>query len=404
MTEARRWGEPAGAWPVLAACVLTIVLVAGARSSFAAFLLPIEAELGLDRATLSTAGTLTQLGYGLSLPIVGRLATRFGAKRVMMISVAVMTIGGFGVSAATQAWQILLFAGVLPGMGFGGATVVPATVLLSRWFGRRLGLATGVMTSALPAGQSLFVPLATALIPVWGWRSTYVLLGLVLALVALPALGWLAAEPPHAATAASRSTSARPARAGLDVWLLAAGYFACGFTDQFVTLHLVALGVEAGVEPIVAAGFFSLLMALGIAGSVLSGRLSDTWSPRTLLSSLYLARAASLPLLLVVGPGPRLILLALFALVFGPTYIGNQAAGTRLIRDRYGVQAVGPLIGNTGLCHQIGGAAGIALGGLSVAYAGSYGPAVVAAALVALVGGLLQQLIPARAASSPAPA
>src|SRR5918992_499739 len=115
-SKAIRWGEPAGAWRALAACVLTILLVVGARSSFAAFLLPIEAELGLDRATLSAAGTLTHVAYALSLPLVGRLATRFGAKRVMMVSVAVMALGGFGVSTATDAWQILLFAGVLPGI------------------------------------------------------------------------------------------------------------------------------------------------------------------------------------------------------------------------------------------------------------------------------------------------
>ena len=395
-----RWGEPAGAWRALAACVLTILLVVGARSSFAAFLLPIEAELGLDRAMLSTAGTLTHVAYALSLPLVGHLATRFGAKRVMMLSVAVMAVGGFGVSTATQAWQILLFAGVLPGIGFGGSSVVPATVLLAHWFHRRLGLAAGVMSSAIPAGQSLFVPLAIALIPVWGWRSTYVLLGLLLAAVALPILAWLAHDPPRPSGEPRAEAAPRP-RAGLDIWMIATGYFACGLTDQFATLHLVALTIEAGVDPLAAAGLYSLLMAIGILGSVLSGPLADAVSARAMLSGLYFTRAVSLPLLLLAGPGPRLLLVGIFAVLFGLTYIANQAPGTRLVRDRYGARAVGALMGNAGFAHQIGGACGIALGGLSVAQLGGYGPAVVITAAVALVAGALQLLIPATAAPRP---
>ena len=375
--------------------------MAGARSSFAAFLLPIEAELGLDRATLSNAGTLTHVAYALSQPVVGRLAVRFGARRVMLISVVVMAIGGFGVSTASQAWQILVFAGLLPGIGFGGATVVPATVLLAGWFRRRLGLAAGVMSSALPAGQSIFVPLAVALIPVWGWRSTYVLLGLLLALVAVPALQWLAADPPRPPETERREAHPRP-RAGLDVWMLAIGYFGCGFTDQFVTLHLVALTIESSIEPLVAGVLFGVLMATGIVGSVLSGPVADRLSPRAMLGGLYFIRAATLPLLLLAESGPRLALLGVFAVLFGLTYIANQAPGTRMVRDRYGVSGVGVFMGNAGFAHQIGGACGVAIGGLSVAAFGSYAPAIVASAAVALIAAVLQQLIPSKPTTRPA--
>ena len=388
----RRWGEPVGAWAALTACVVTIVLAAGSRTSFAAFLKPIEDDLGLDRLTLSAAGALTAAGYGLVLPLAGRLANRYGARRVMMASVVVMALGGLGAAYATSAWQILLFAGLLPGIGFGGASQVPGGVLLARWFGARLGLATGVMVSALPAGMALFVPRATALIALLGWRTTYLLLGLVLAAGALPALAWLAREPAGAPRAGGPAQVGRP-RAGLDIWLIGVGYFACGFTDQFVTLHLVTLAIEQGVEPLAAAGFLSALLLFGVPGSVLSGPLADRMNPAHLLGGLYLARAVVLPLLLLAGPGAGLGALAAFALCFGLTYIANQAPGTRYVRDHYGVLAVGPLMGGVGLAHQIGGAIGIALGGLSVSLSGGYGPAVLLAAGVALVGGLAQRFV-----------
>jgi MFS family permease len=395
MNKARPWGEPGGAWWALVACVVTIVLASGTRASLAAFLRPIEADLGLDRATLSNVGALSGIAYGLALPFFGRLATRFGARPVMMASVALMAIGGLGIASVDGPLSLFVFAGLVPGIGYGGASQVPATVLLAQWFGRRLGLATGIMTAALPAGQGLFIPLAVLLIPALGWRNAYVLLGLVLAAGALPVL-WLFARRPAAPARVTVLESPAPARVGPDVWLLGIGYFGCGFTDQFVTLHLVALVTEAGVEPLVGAGFLSVLLAVGVVGSVLSGPLADAWRPHLILSGLYLSRAATLPLLLLAGPGGEAATLGVFAAIFGLTYIANQAPGARYVRDHYGVRAVGRLMGNVGLAHQVGGAAGVMTGGLSVTYAGGYGPAVLIAAGVALIAGLLQLLIEPR--------
>ncbi len=385
--------EPRAAWMTLAACVVVTILSAGTRSSFGAFLQPIEADLHLDRATLSAVGGLTVLAYGLAQPLVGVLATRVGPRWVMAASAVLMALAGFGVATADTAWQLFMFAGLLPGIGFAGASSVPATVLLARWFGKRLGLATGILSSAIPAGQGIFLPFAAVLILALGWRATYVVFGGVLLVLALPALAWLAREPP--AYDHVRPRSVAPVRTGADIWLVAAGYFGCGFTDQFVALHFIALGTSAGLDPVVAAGALSALLVIGIVGSVGSGPLADAHPPHLILAGGYLLRAVALPFLLLVGPGLGFGALAVFALLFGVTYISNQAPGSRLVRDRYGVEAVGRLTGTIGLVHQVGGAAGILVGGLSVTLGGGYGPSVLAAAGVALAAGLSQFAIPA---------
>jgi predicted MFS family arabinose efflux permease len=179
------------------------------------------------------------------------------------------------------------------------------------------------------------------------------------------------------------------------MWLVGIGFFGCGFTDQFVSLHLVALASDTGVEPLVAAGMLSLLLVIGVIGSVASGPFADRVAPKYLLAALYLMRAATLPLLLLAGPGAGLLALGAFAVLFGPTYIANQAPGARLIRDRYGVRAVGVLMGSVGLAHQVGGAVGVAIGGYSVSAFGGYGPAVAVATAIVLAGGLAQFWIPA---------
>jgi MFS family permease len=375
------------AWAALAGAVVTIVLVAGSRSALAAFIRPIEADLSLDRTVLSTAGAVSVLTYGLAQPFLGVLATRFGARQVMIGGVVLTAVSGLGMAAATQPWQLYLFAGLTPGLAFAGASSVPGTVLLAGWFGARLGLATGIMSSAIPAGQSLFVPLAAGLIPSIGWRSSAAALALGATAIALPVLVWLVREAPGGS---ERSSVAAP-RPGLDIWLLGLGYVACGFSDQFVSLHLVALASDAGLDPLVAAGLLSVLLLVGIGGSLASGPLADRFDSRWLLGGLYLSRAVSLPLLLLAPAG---LALSSFALLFGVTYIANQAPGARLVRDRYGVRSVGALMGSIGLAHQVGGAAGVSLAGLSVSSLGSYAPAVLACAAVSLLGGAAQLLIP----------
>jgi MFS family permease len=384
--------EGALAWRALIACVVTIVLAAGSRTSLAAFLRPIEADLQLDRTVLATAGALTVLTYGLAQPLVGALAARFGPRPVMVGGVLLTALGGLGIAAATQPWQLYAFAGIVPGLAFAGASSVPATVLLAGWFRRRIGLATGIMSAAIPAGQSLFVPIATALVGPLGWRNTYILLGLLVAAIGLPVLLGLMREPP--AGIAARAGGWWVGRPGLDVWLVGVGYFGCGFSDQFISIHFVALAADRGVDSLLAAGLLSALLLIAIAGSVASGPLADRLPGPYLLAGLYLTRAVACPLLLLAGPGPGIIALGLFALVFGPTYIANQAPGARLIRERYGLGAVGPLMGGVGLAHQVGGALGVMAGGVSVSVLGSYGPALGLVTLVVLVGGLAQLWIP----------
>jgi hypothetical protein len=116
--------------------------------------------------------------------------------------------------------------------------------------------------------------------------------------------------------------------------------------------------------------------------------------PGYLLGGLYLIRAVSFPLLLLTGADVAVWALGAFALLFGPTYIANQAPGARLVRDRYGLRAVGPLMGGVGLAHQVGGAIGVAAGGFSVSEFGGYGPSVVLTTVVVLIGGLAQLWIP----------
>jgi predicted MFS family arabinose efflux permease len=217
-----------------------------------------------------------------------------------------------------------------------------------------------------------------------------------------PTLLLFVRDPPLLASASDDKRDGGTPRPSLDVWLVGLGYFGCGFSDRFISIHFVALASDSGIDALLAAGLLSLLLIIGMLGSVASGPFADRMPPKYLLATLYLVRAASMPLLLLAGPGGGLVALGIFALLFGPTYIANQAPGARLVRDRYGVRALGVLMGSVGLAHQVGGSLGVAAGGFSVAELGGYAPAVVLVMLVVLIGGLAQLGIPPARAFLPA--
>lgn len=394
-------------WWVLGACLVAVLLGSGVRSSFTAFMLPMEADLGWDRSTLSNAASLNVLVYGFGQLPVGFLVDHWGPRRTMVAGLLVMALSAYGTSQASEPWQLYLYYGLLNGLAWAGAGLVPASALLLGWFPRRPALAVGVASSALPAGQALFVPLAAAVIPLVGWRLSYLGLGLSLAVVAAPLLWLLARNAPRtpfteSAETVSRPYGSLPQRGGLLV-IVGVGFLACGLTDQLVTVHLVPFASGLGLSPVVAAGAQSVMTLVGIAGSVAAGRAADSWSPRAVTILHYLVRAATFPLLLLFAVSGNAALLYAFALIFGPTYIANVGPAGRMLRERYGQARVGSLMGITQFVHQVGAAVGVSLGGWSFTLAGSYAPAFVLATAASLVGAAASLALPRARRSRPEP-
>lgn len=393
-----RWRGPISyGWVIVTISVLVVFLVSGARSTFTVFIAPMEGELGWDRSTVSGVAALNLVVYGVTQPLAGIFTDRFGARAVMAGGTVLVAVGFGGLFWASSVWYLAVFYGVLFGVGVSFASLIPTSVLVARWFERGQGMAQGIVTAARPAGQTIFVPVVAALILGFGWRESYLAVGVAMA-VSIPLILWLVRENPPAREDHPGGESPRPAEEAFSMrgalgtfafWALAVGFFVCGFTDQFVAIHLVPFAEGIGISSVTAANAFAALSAAGVAGSIAAGWLSDISSRKGALAIIYGLRALSLPLLvLVVGSG-NLVLLYLFAVVFGLTFIANMAPAVGIVRARYGLLSTGVLVGWLLLTHQVGGAAGTYLGGLIYDGSGSYAPAFALMAAAALVGALV---------------
>jgi MFS family permease len=389
------------AWVVLGAVVVIMLVASGLRAVFGVYIKPMEATFGWDRASLSGVAALSLLLLGAVGPFVGWLADRWGPRRVIVASCALLGLGTLLSSQVMTLWQIYLTAGILMSVGGGGVQMSTAAAVVARWFESRRGLALGVMGGSMSAGQLVIVPLAMWLTLHYGWRHSYVWLGITLLVTALPLAFWLVKDEPAqmgllplgaSAGAARLASSATPADQRVPVaeamqvpafWLLAGTFFVCGYTTGGLVLtHLVPHAADHGFSEMDAAQALGVMGAMNILGTVASGWICDRFGRKGPLAFYYGVRGLSLLFLLYVWNLPSL---EIFAAVFGLNYISTVPATTALTANIFGRYSIGTLSGWIYLSHQVGAALGAALGGLIFQATGSYSWAFVSGAILAFV-------------------
>jgi MFS family permease len=389
------------AWVVLGALLVVILLGSGLRAMFGVFIRPMEATFGWDRADLSGAAALSLLLLGAAAPLVGWLADRWGGRRVILASVIVLGVGTLLTAQVTALWHVYLTAGVLMAVGSGGVSLSTAASIATRWFEGRRGLVMGLIGGAMSAGQLVVIPLAVALTVTLGWRQSYIWLGVILFVVAIPLTllfvrndpadkgvrPFGAGSPAAPSAAAPLATEGRMSTAeAMQVpafWLLAGTFFICGYTSNGLVLtHLMPHAAEHGFTEMQAAQAMGVMGAVNILGTVASGWICDRFGRKGPLAFYYGVRGLSLLFLLYVWNVPSL---HIFAAIFGLNYISTVPPTTTLTANIFGRYSVGALSGWIYFSHQVGSALGAAAGGWIFQATGSYSWAFISAAALAFL-------------------
>ncbi|MBI4240219.1 MAG: MFS transporter [Candidatus Rokubacteria bacterium] len=175
-------------WVILAVSTLGFMQTHIHRVGFAPLIPTFVADLGLTYAAAGAIMTAYFWTYALVQIPIGVLTDRWGARRVMLVFMAILALGTVAFPLSRGYGQSL-FSRALVGLG-AAAVWVPGLRLLSEWFpARERGWVMGILS----AGGGLGGTLALLLIPLmaerWGWRIAYattlVPVLLTLALIAL---------------------------------------------------------------------------------------------------------------------------------------------------------------------------------------------------------------------------
>lgn len=398
------------AWFVAAVTFVTIIGAAAFASLPGLLIEPLHKEFDWSRGEIGFAVSVNLVLYGLTAPFAAALMDRFGIRRVVAVALTVIATGSALTVVMTAAWQMVLYWGVLVGLGTGSMALAFAATVTDRWFVARRGLVTGILTAAGASGQLVFLPLLSWLVANHGWRpasitvamSALVVVPFVWLLlrdhpadVGLPAYGSdeFKPKPPPVTGAARRAVTVlfEAARTG-PFWLLAGTFAICGAsTNGLIKTHFIPAAHDHGMQITAAASLLAVIGVFDIVGTIASGWLTDRFDARRLLAVYYALRGVSLLFLpMLLGPDVRPPML-FFIVFYGLDWVATVPPTIALCREYYGADSA-IVFGWVLASHQIGAGVVAFAGGLVRDATGSYntvwyasGALCAAAALMALL-------------------
>lgn len=261
--------EPAALRQVVAVLCLTQIVAWGVLFYAFPVLAPtISAEQGWSLPGLVAIFTAAQVVAGVAGVWVGRRLDRRGPRTIMTVGSCLGVLGIVAVALAPGLPAYAL-AWVTVGIAMAATLYPPAFAALTHWapVGVRVRALTAV-TLVAGLASTVFAPLAAVLVDQVGWRRTYLVLALVLALC-IPAHlwglrhRWVAADGSGAtdqASPAPRPPRLRTLTAEPGFLLLVAAFTLAGFAVYAVVINQVPLLLEGGLSTREAA------LALGIGG------------------------------------------------------------------------------------------------------------------------------------------
>ncbi|MBW1996479.1 MAG: MFS transporter [Deltaproteobacteria bacterium] len=380
----------------------------GISGTFGIFYKPILTEFGWSRADTVFAFSLGIFMRSFFAVFSGFLTDRLGPRIVVMLFGSFVGISCLLMSRVNSLWQFYLFYGVIGSIGM-SVTATPVMATVARWFVKRRGLVTGIVQAGLGIGGLILAPLTGWLITNYGWRSTYVVLGII-ALAGFILSGFFMRRSPEdmgqfpdGAKERDKTFSPTPRVAASDAglplrkivitsqfWIIAGLYSIFGFCRSTFLAHTAAHIQDLGFSLMEASNVMAFLMASSMAGRIGMGRVGDAIGNRSAFMMSYGATTISLVLVLA---SRHLLGIYLFAFAFGFGWGAQAVLRFSTTAEVFGLSSLGFMMGILGIFEALASALGAYYAGFVYDLVGSYGPVFWFGTVVSLIGILLAALL-----------
>jgi sugar phosphate permease len=405
MTQQERRG-----WLTVASLFTVLLLIFGSGYNTVGIFVPalLRAFPHWSRAEVALLPSVLALSAGVSVLPIGWLLDRVEARLVMVFG-AIASGSAFLIASRAGSLFPMMAAYLLLGVGITAATVLPASLVLANWFDARRGLAMGVAISGTTVGGMIMTLVANSVILRLGWRMAYVGLGVPMIVVVVPLVVLsVRNRPPEmvntSGTKWSEQTSLRGAHQELSVaqsverlegfetlealsdrsfWMLVIANLCFGFAAAGTVAHMVAYLEGVGYKPGSAALAMSLFFGCAAFGKVAMGHLADRISARLALAADFAATAVAF---VMVFGAAHLVVLGVFAVVFGVAAAAPLVLLPLLVAESLGLRRYGVLGGLTGFAGTIGATVGPVVAGRIFDLTGSYSGAFELFILLDIIG------------------
>jgi OFA family oxalate/formate antiporter-like MFS transporter len=366
----------------LGACVIGLttsfvpIFVAGT----AVLLVPIAKQTGWSRGEVSTCIAAGLIGLAVGSAMVGRLITRFGPRRVILLSTVAFPLSLAAFSFAPTVGVAIALAVMV---GFLGAGVSQFSYLTvpPLFFERRLGLSLGTAMIGMGLGNAIVPVLGQLLSQTFDWRTIYQILAGAVFLISLPTM-LLCLQEPTRKSVLQCSGSDRPKTKAPEMsvreairsgtfWKLALCVFLSTAVISGLGIHLTAMMTDRGYGPGEAAAIFSLWGA-AVAVSRFGGGVILDYIDARWIGAGFLVGATIGAILLASGATGLTVLCAVFVISAANGIEGDLLP--YMTRRYFGLQSYSSVYGLLGFAFSLGAPTGSIVMGQTFDRLGGYGP------------------------------
>jgi MFS family permease len=383
---------------VLTGASLMLTMSMGMRQSFGLFVSPVTQDLGISVADFTLAIAIQNFTWGLTQPLIGAFADRFGC-RIMTILGSVLYAAGLGVTMIAEGPIALWIGlGVMVGLALACTGLSLALAASARAVSPvKRSVTLGTISAAGSIGTFIAAPLAQGLIDSNGW--TLAMVGFLgLCAVMIPAAFFTGAgdkAEKQLAKASSASDAVMSLKEVLiEAWqhkgyvTMAVAYFVCGLQLIFIAAHLPAYLEICGQSPVLGAQALGVIGGFNAIGCYILGWMGGKYPKHVLLGSVYILRSAFIVVYFLLPATPTTTLI--FAAVMGLLWLGVAPLVTGLVGQIFGLRNVATLTGVAFFCHQTGSFFGAWGAGLLFDAMGNYDLAWQIGVAIGVIAGMAQ--------------
>jgi len=402
-------------WTVLFAAGSSMVVRNSAASlTLAVFIFPMSEDLGWSRSLIAGAASLGGLVATVASPVVGWALDRYGARVILTGSVLIL-----GLSTVSLAWATVPIAFYLAyGLGrviFSSPLNIGPSVVVSRWFVRRRGQATGFLFLSHSLGMITFPLIAGLVIKYRGWEDAWIVLGVLVWILALGPVSMLVRQTPEevgllpdgdppkpqargaetSAVTEEQNWTLREAARTPTLWLLAMATGSLFLLQSGTNIHQGAYFLDQGLGVGVSAATLSLNAVFTGVGSIFWGWLVD----RVPVRFTYAGVALMMAVALIFFPMADTTVEALIvASIFGAAVGGILVVPVVAYADYFGRRSLSAIRGVTEPFVSLGQAIGALFSGIVYDVTGSYKDAFLVLSILgfATIAMLLATRVPVR--------
>ncbi|KQW18889.1 MFS transporter [Afipia sp. Root123D2] len=386
-------------WSILIGAATMLSLSMGMRQSFGLFQPSVIHDIGITTADFSMAIAIQNIVWGITQPVVGVVADRYGSRYIMVGGALIYALGLVAMIFANSALMFTFGAGICVGIALScTASSMSMTVAARTVSPAQRSVTMGAISAAGSLGLVLASPMAQTLISQAGWQIALVgFLGLVV--VMLPsAFGAGLADKIEIDKAddveQSLGAVVQTALGHSGYVVMAIAFFVCGLQLVFLTTHLPNYLAICGLDPSLGATALAIIGFFNVIGSYAFGWLGGRYPKQILLGGIYIVR--SLAIALYFSFPASVMSTMVFAAVMGSLWLGVVPLVNGLVAQLFGLRFMATLTGIAFLSHQVGSFIGAWGSGVIYEHMGNYDMAWKSAVVIGIVAGSFQMLMNVR--------